>query len=257
MKKLLVILVLGLLWLNVANAKSSFQETFNKALEDHQYYFKYKDKTYTTDTEEKQFDFFDHGYKNYREAAEYMLKNYPNDKSPRCFRFKGKKWGFDGWSEDPSLRNYLEYDKNGWKENVIAKSKDNITKVVFYENNGCRWRDTYFKVFFNDKKFFDSRIDHEIWTSEGWDISLNINLYIDKDYNLNGKNELFIDAGYSMGNNWIEQYYFFEYDKNSIKLIKNFIAGDWKKRLGVSDHFKNKFEVSEEELIKVITENFK
>ena len=133
MKKLLSIIVLSLLCLNVVSADDSFEATFNKALKNHQYYFKYKGENYTTDTEEKRFDFFEHGYKNYREAAEYMLKNYPNDKSFSCFIFKGKLWSMYGWNGD----NYLQYNKNGWKENVIAKSKDNIIKVVFYENSGC------------------------------------------------------------------------------------------------------------------------
>ena len=249
-----MILVLGLLWCSTSYSED-YKDAFKKALKDHQYYFKYKDKTYTTDTKEKPFDFFEHGYKNYREAAEYMLKNYPNDKSRRCFLFKGGKWS-DGWNDDPSLRNYLEYDKNGWKKNVITKSKDNIINVVFYEDNGCIWRNTYFKVFYKDKEFFDSRIDHKKFTSYGLKITLNINFYIDKDYNLNGKNELFIDAGYSRGKNWIEQYYFFEYDENSIKLVKNFLADDFRKTLAISDYSKNKFKVSEKDLIKEITKNF-
>ena len=41
-----------------------------------------------------------------------------------------------------------------------------------------------------------------------------------------------------------------------MKLVKNFIAGDWKERLGVSDHFKAKFEVSDDELAKIIIEKF-
>ena len=34
------------------------------------------------------------------------------------------------------------------------------------------------------------------------------------------------------------------------------MVGDWKERLGVSDHFKAKFEVSDEELSKIIIEKF-
>ena len=34
------------------------------------------------------------------------------------------------------------------------------------------------------------------------------------------------------------------------------MAGDWKERLGVSDHFNAKFEVTEEELAKIIIEKF-
>ena len=74
--------------------------------------------------------------------------------------------------------------------------------------------------------------------------------------NNNGKQELFIDAGYAFGMPWKESYYLFEYDDNSIELVKNFIAGDWTERLGVSDHFKAKFEVSEDELSKIIIEKF-
>ena len=40
------------------------------------------------------------------------------------------------------------------------------------------------------------------------------------------------------------------------KLVKKFIAGDWTERLGVSDHFKAKFEVSDDELSKIIMEKF-
>ena len=54
----------------------------------------------------------------------------------------------------------------------------------------------------------------------------------------------------------MESYYLFEYDNNSIELVKNFIAGDWKERLGVSDHFNAKFEVSDDELSKIIIEKF-
>jgi len=88
------------------------------------------------------------------------------------------------------------------------------------------------------------------------DVTLNINHYIDKDLNKNGKQELFIDAGYAFGMPWMESYYLFEYDDNSIELVKNFIAGDWKERLGVSDHFNAKFEVSDDELSKIIIEKF-
>ena len=109
---------------------------------------------------------------------------------------------------------------------------------------------------YKDKIFYDSRKDFEELTSDGWRIFLNINHYIDKDLNNNGKQELFIDAGISIGNNWIESYYLFEYDESSIKLIKNFMAGDWKERLGISDHFKAKFEVTEEVLAKIINRNF-
>ena len=75
MKKLLSILVLSLLALNVAHADDSYEAAFKKALDNHQYYFKHKGKTYTTNTKEKPFDFFDHGY-NYHEASIYMQKNY-------------------------------------------------------------------------------------------------------------------------------------------------------------------------------------
>ena len=75
----------------------------------------------------------------------------------------------------------------------------------------------YFKIYLNGKEVFNSR---EEANYEPWMVGFNINLYIDKDYNQNGKKELFIDAGISQGNNWSEQYYFFEYDKNSIKLVK-------------------------------------
>ena len=90
-----------------------------------------------------------------------------------------------------------------------------------------------------------------------YNFGLNINSYIDKDYNQNGVKELFIDAGYRLGNTWTEKYYFFEYDLNKITLKKSLLADDWKKRLGVSDHHKSKFQVTDGELAKVIIENFK
>jgi len=41
-----------------------------------------------------------------------------------------------------------------------------------------------------------------------------------------------------------------------IMLSKDFIASDWTQRLGLSDHFKEKFKVSEDELSKKIVANF-
>ena len=258
MKKLLSILVLSLLALNVAYADDSYETAFKKALDNHQYYFKHKGKSYTTDTKDKKFDFFDHGYKDYRSAAKYMVENYPDDKSTRCFIFKGKSWRFDGLEIEDSDKfyTYLDYDIDGWKNKVIITSANKSIKVIFNEDSGCYRRDTYIQVLFEDKIFYDSRKDFEELTSDGWSIFLNINHYIDKDLNNNGKQELFIDAGFSLGNNWIESYYLFEYDDSSINLVKKFMAGDWKERLGVSDHFKAKFIVPEKELAKIIIEKF-
>ena len=258
MKKLLSILVLCLLFSGNANADNSYETAFKKALDNHQYYFKHNGKNYTTDTKDKPFDFFDHGYKDYRSAAKYMTENYPNDKSTRCFIFKGKEWRFDGRKINFSDKfyTYLDYDIDGWKNNIITSTKNNSVKVIFYEDSGCYTPDTYFKVLFEDKIFYDSRKDLEEITPDGWSIFLNINHYIEKDLNKNGKQELFIDAGFSLGNNWIESYYLFEYDDISINLVKKFMAGDWKERLGVSDHFKAKFKVPDEELAKIIIEKF-
>ena len=258
MKKLLAIIVLGLLFSGNAYAEDSYEAAFKKALDNHQYYFKHNGKNYTTDTKDKPFDFFDHGYKDYRSAAKYMTENYPNDKSTRCFIFKGKEWRFDGRKINFSDKfyTYLDYDIDGWKNNIITSTKNNSVKVIFYEDSGCYTPDTYFKVLFEDKIFYDSRKDLEEITPDGWSIFLNINHYIEKDLNKNGKQELFIDAGFSLGNNWIESYYLFEYDDSSINLVKKFMAGDWKERLGVSDHFKAKFKVPEEELAKIIIEKF-
>ena len=258
-KYFLLTIFLSLLGLNVAYADGSYEAAFKKALDNHQYYFKHKGKSYTTDTKDKKFDFFNHGYKDYRSAAKYMIENYPDDKSNRCFRFKGKKWGFDGWrinKDSDKFYTYLDYDIDGWRNKVIIVSDNKLIKVIFHEDNGCYRRDTHIQVLFEDKIFYDSRKDFEELTSDGWSIFLNINHYIDKDLNNNGKQELFIDAGYTIGNNWLEKYYLFEYDESSIKLVKKFIAGDWTERLGVSDHFKAKFEVSDEELSKIIIEKF-
>jgi hypothetical protein len=259
MKKLLGIIVLGLLLSGNAYADDSYEAAFKKALDNHQYYFKHKGKSYTTDTKDKPFDFFDHGYKDYRSAAKYMFENYPDDKSSRCFMFKGKQWGFDGRkiNDTDTFYTYSDYSKDGWQNKIITTSNDKLIKVIFHEDNGCRNQDTYFQVLFEDKIFYDSRKDFEELTSDGWSIFLNINHYIDKDLNNNGKQELFIDVGISIGNNWIESYYFFEYDESSIKLIKNFMAGDWKERLGVSHLLKAKLEATEEVfLAKIINRNF-
>ena len=258
MKKLLSIIILTLFFSGHTYADDSYEKAFKKALNNHQYYFKHKGKNYTTDTKDKKFDFYDHGYKNYRSAAKYMVENYPDDKSTRCFIFKGKSWRFDGLEIEDSDKfyTYLDYDIDGWKNKVIITSANKSIKVIFNEDSGCYRRDTYIQVLFEDKIFYDSRKDFEELTSDGWSIFLNINHYIDKDLNNNGKQELFIDAGYTIGNNWLEQYYLFEYDESSIKLVKKFIAGDWSQRLGISDHFKQKFKVSEEELANVIYKNF-
>jgi len=258
MRKFLLLIVFGLFYSSICIADDSYKTAFKKALDNHQYYFKHNGKNYTTDTKDKPFDFFDHGYKDYRSAAKYMTENYPNDKSTRCFIFKGKEWRFDGLEIEDSDKfyTYLDYDIDGWKNKVIITSANKSIKVIFNEDSGCYRRDTYIQVLFEDKIFYDSRKDFEELTSDGWSIFLNINHYIDKDLNNNGKQELFIDAGFSLGNNWIESYYLFEYDDSSINLVKKFMAGDWKERLGVSDHFKAKFKVPEKELAKIIIEKF-
>ena len=258
MRKFLLLIVFGLFYSSICIADDSYKTAFKKALDNHQYYFKHNGKNYTTDTKDKPFDFFDHGYKDYRSAAKYMTENYPNDKSTRCFIFKGKEWRFDGRKINFSDKfyTYLDYDIDGWKNNIITSTKNNSVKVIFYEDSGCYTPDTYFKVLFEDKIFYDSRKDLEEITPDGWSIFLNINHYIEKDLNKNRKQELFIDAGFSLGNNWIESYYLFEYDDSSINLVKKFMAGDWKERLGVSDHFKAKFIVPEKELAKIIIEKF-
>ena len=163
MKKLLLVLVFSLLALNVAYADDSYETVFKKALDNHQYYFKYKGKNYTTDTEDKPFDFFDHGYKDYRSAAKYMTENYPNDKSTRCFIFKGKNWGFDRWKikDSDKLYTYLDYDVDGWRNEVIITSANKLIKVIFNEDSGCYRQDTYIQVLFEDKIFYDSRKDFE------------------------------------------------------------------------------------------------
>jgi hypothetical protein len=249
MKKLLLVLAFSLLALNVAYADDSYETAFKKALDNHQYYFKHKGKNYTTDTKDKPFDFFDHGYKDYRSSAKYMVENYPDDKSNKCLRFKGKEWRFDG---------YLDYEIDGWQNKVLTKSDNGKIELVLYLSNGCYRSNSYFKILFENKEAYDSRTNF----FEGRehlkhvDVTLNINHYIDKDLNKNGKQELFIDAGYAFGMPWKESYYLFEYDENSIELVKNFIANDWKERLGISDYFKAKFQVSDEELSKIIIEKF-
>ena len=63
---------------------------------------------------------------------------------------------------------------------------------------------------------------------------------------------LFIDAGYAFGMPWNESYYLFEYDEQSIKLIRKIRASSWGERLRLSDHFKKKFKVTETELSNII-----
>ena len=266
MRNLLSIIFVSLLLSGNAFADNSFETSFKKALEDHQYYFKYKETTYTTDMEGEPFDFFKHGYKTYREAAEYKLKNYPNDKSFSCFVFKGKLWQMYGLSRDPSKRNSLEYDINGWKKSTLVESNNKKIKLVLHESNGCYRPNSYFKILYDDKEAYDSRTDFydDREHLKGKDINLNINYYIDKDYNNNGKQELFLDVGYAFGMPWIESYYFFEYDNDSIKLMKKIVASKREERLSISDYHhsvgylsKPKFEISEEELAKIIVEKFR
>ena len=126
MKKLLSILVFSLLALNVAYADDSYETAFKKALDNHQYYFKYNGITHTTDMKGKSFDFFEHGYKTYREASDWMIKNYPNDKSFSCFVFKGRYWFMD---KD------LTHDVNGWKKIVVVESDNKINEVENVFNN--------------------------------------------------------------------------------------------------------------------------
>ena len=249
MKKLLSILALVLFFSGNAYADDNYETAFKKALDNHQYYFKHKGKTYTTDTKDKKFDFFDHGYNDFRSSAKYMVENYPDDKSTKCFVFKGKSWRFD---------DYSNYEINGWKNKVLTKSNNGKIELVLYLSNGCYRPNSYFKILFENKEAYDSRSNFFEGREhlKDVDVTLNINHYIDKDLNKNGKQELFIDAGYAFGMPWKESYYLFEYDDNTIELVKNFIAGDWTERLGVSDHFKAKFEVSDDELSKIIMEKF-
>ena len=117
MKKLLSIIIITLFFSGYVYADDSYEIAFKKALDNHQYYFKHKGKSYTTDTKDKPFDFFDHGYKDYRSAAKYMFENYPDDKSSRCFMFKGKQWGFDGKriNDTDTFYTYSDYSKDGWQ----------------------------------------------------------------------------------------------------------------------------------------------
>jgi hypothetical protein len=249
-KKLLSIIIASLILSGNVYATNSFETAFKKALEDHQYYFKYKGTTYTTDMDGESFDFFKHGYKTYREASDWMIKNYPNDKSFSCFVFKGRHWFMD---KD------LTHDVNGWKKIVVVESDNKKIKVVLHNNNECYVRDSYFTILHDNKETFDSRTnffdDREHVKGRG--VALNINYYIDKDYNNNGKQELFLDVGYAFGMPWIESYYLFEYDNNGIKLVKKTVADTFEEKLGISDHHKPKFEISEEELAKIIIEKFK
>ena len=253
MKKFLSIIALALFFSGNAHADESYKAAFNEALKNHQYYFKHKGKSYTTNTKEKPFDFFDQGY-NYHEASIYMKNNYtdPSDGNYGCMLYNGHLYQFQ--NSDQKKLNYLDYDKNGWKKTTFEKSKDGLVTAVLTEAPTCLGASNYFNVYFKGKEVFDSKPDFKKQYDKRGKVGLNINSYIDKDYNLNGKSELFIDAGYNLGR--YERYYFFEYDTNSIKLKKNFLADDWKKRLNISERFQNKFSVSEEELIKVITKNF-
>ena len=202
----------------------------------------------------KEYDFFDNGYKNYREAAKFINENPSSDKriswSKNCFYFGKKKFTF---------KDYMEYGTDGFKEIVLTQSINNSVKLVFYESNGCQGiNDTYFKVFYKNEEKYDSRTDFfkgrkHLKNSR---IYLNINFYIDKDLNKNGKDELFIDVGYAFGMPWNETYYLFEYDDKTIKLIKKIRASNWEERLSLSDHFKKKFKVTETELSNIIIKKF-
>ena len=201
----------------------------------------------------KEYDFFSNGYKNYREAAKYLNENPSSDKriswSKDCFYYGKKEFSF---------KDYMNYDSDGFKKIVLTKSENSRVKLVFYESNGCRLTDTYFKVFYDNEEKYDSRIDFFKGRKHLKDsrIYLNINFYIDKDLNKNGKDELFIDVGYAFGMPWNETYYLFEYDDKKIKLVKKIRASNWKERLSLSDHFKKKFKVTEAELSNTIIKNF-
>lgn len=202
----------------------------------------------------KEYDFADNGYKNYKEAAKFMDENPSSNKriswSEDCFYFNKKKF---------SSINYTKYDSDGFKKIILTQSINNSVKLVFYENNGCRgMNDTYFKVFYKNEEKYDSRTDFFKGRKHLKDrrIYLNINFYIDKDLNKNGKDELFIDVGYAFGMPWNETYYLFEYDDKTIKLIKKIRASNWEERLSLSDHFKKKFKVTEAELSNTIIKNF-
>ena len=181
----------------------------------------------------KEYDFFDDGYKNYREAAKFIDENPSSDKgiswSENCFYFGKKKFTF---------KDYTKYNSDGFKKIVLTQSANNSVKLVFYESNGCRgMNDTYFKVFYKNKEKYDSRTDFFKGRKHLKDrrIYLNINFYIDKDLNKNGKDELFIDVGYAFGMPWNETYYLFEYDEQSIRLIRKIRASSWEERLKLSD----------------------
>ena len=198
----------------------------------------------------KEYDFFDEGYKNYREAAKFMSENPSSDKrinwSENCFYFSKKKFTF---------KDYMEYGSDGFKEIVLIQSINKSVKLVFYESNGCQgMNNTYFKVFYDNEEKYDSRNDFFVGRKhlKNKNVFLNLNFYIDKDYNNNGIKELFIDAGYAFGMPWNETYYLFEYDDRSIKLVRKIWASNWKERLGLSDHFKKKFKVTEAELSNII-----
>ena len=201
----------------------------------------------------KEYDFFDAGYKNYREAAKFISENPSSDKnlswSKGCFYFDKKKFTY---------KDYMKYGSDGFKEIVLTQSINNKVKLVFYESNGCRGiNDTYFKVFYNNEEKYDSRNDFfkgrkHLQNSR---IYLNINFYIDKDLNKNGIDELFIDVGYAFGMPWNESYYLFEYDNKTIKLIRKIIVSNWEERLNLSDYFKKKFKVTEAELSNIIKYN--
>ncbi len=202
----------------------------------------------------KEYDFADDGYKNYKEAAKFMDENPSSNKriswSGDCFYFNKKKF---------TSINYTKYDSDGFKKIILTQSINNSVKLVFYENNGCRgMNDTYFKVFYKNEEKYDSRTDFFKGRKHLKDrrIYLNINFYIDKDLNKNGKDELFIDVGYAFGMPWNETYYLFEYDDKTIKLIKKIRASNWEERLNLSNHFEKKFQVSKTELSNIIVENF-
>ncbi len=183
-----------------------------------------------------------------------MNENPSSDKriswSKDCFYYGKKEFSF---------KDYMNYDSDGFKKIVLTKSENSRVKLVFYESNGCRLTDTYFKVFYDNEEKYDSRTDFFKGRKHLKDsrIYLNINFYIDKDLNKNGKDELFIDVGYAFGMPWNETYYLFEFDDKTIKLIRKIRTSNWEKSLRLSDHFKKKFKVTEAELSNIIIDNFK
>lgn len=185
---------------------------------------------------DENFDFFEKGF-NYHEAAEYMINNSDED----CFLFKGQLIAFRYYQVPPF---HKDYDENGIKEIIVAE--DDFIMVVKKETPLCPVKKIDLEIFHKGNSVY--KIDSE----KGKPISPTVPV-ISKDYNNNGLKELLID--YCVCIVPYENYLLFEYDDKIFDKVAHKKAYDWQDRLNISDYYKNKILLEEDDLKKLIQNN--